>query len=161
MPYSSTPLLDDRLLLRDFIQNSLYHPVGIFGTFSIKSMELDACMGGPHAPQEQCMHALILMQVLPLLQTKGYFNRPKSVVGRLETPIDHWKVYCAEEWRMLINKKYKELEVRNSQNCTRQTACMLRCTAKTGAGLHSNLLSVPATLLEGYAHFVAQSLCNR
>eukprot|EP00983_Pelagomonas_calceolata_P102916 1158860-Pelagomonas_calceolata.AAC.2 len=70
--YSAHPLLEDRLLLRDFIQNSLYHP------------------------------------------TKGYFNRPQSVVGHLQTPIDHWKLYCAEEWRMLINKKYKELEVSNS-----------------------------------------------
>ncbi|GAX75066.1 hypothetical protein CEUSTIGMA_g2510.t1 [Chlamydomonas eustigma] len=58
-----------KLLLRDFIHQSLYHP------------------------------------------TLGYFNRDVPVVGHLEGPINYWKVYCQEEWNIMINKKYKELQV--------------------------------------------------
>ena len=58
-----------RLMLRDFIQQSLYHPI------------------------------------------KGYFNRSEPVVGTLSSPINHWKVYCREEWKEMIARRYQELEV--------------------------------------------------
>ncbi len=45
-------------------------------------------------------------------QTRGYFNRDTPVVGHLERPINYWKVYCKEEWNIVVNKKYKELQVR-------------------------------------------------
>lgn len=56
-----------RLLLRDFIQQSLYHPLS------------------------------------------GYFNRSAPVVGTLASPINHWKVYCREEWKEMIAHWYQEL----------------------------------------------------
>ncbi|KAG2497193.1 hypothetical protein HYH03_004782 [Edaphochlamys debaryana] len=58
----------DRLLVRDFIQNSLYHP------------------------------------------TLGYFNAPTPPVGSVGGPINYWKIYCRDEFNILISNKYKELE---------------------------------------------------
>lgn len=46
-----------------------------------------------------------------LNQTRGYFNRDTPVVGHLERPINYWKVYCKEEWNIVVNKKYNELQV--------------------------------------------------
>ncbi|KAL6749802.1 putative S-adenosyl-L-methionine-dependent methyltransferase-domain-containing protein [Haematococcus lacustris] len=58
------PQHSHRMLLRDFIQNSLYHP------------------------------------------TLGYFNRPTSVVGQLNKPIDHWRIFGAQEWRTIVKQHY-------------------------------------------------------
>eukprot|EP00198_Chlamydomonas_reinhardtii_P004507 XP_001693843.1 predicted protein [Chlamydomonas reinhardtii] len=57
----------ERLLVRDFIQNSLYHP------------------------------------------TLGYFNAPTPPVGS-GGGINYWKIYCKDEFDVIIHNKYKELE---------------------------------------------------
>ena len=44
-------------------------------------------------------------------QTRGYFNRDTPVVGHMERPINYWKVYCREEWNIVVNKQYKDLAV--------------------------------------------------
>jgi hypothetical protein len=46
------------------------------------------------------------------MQKRGYFNRDTPVVGHLDRPINYWKVYCKEEWNIVVNKKYKDLQVR-------------------------------------------------
>ncbi|GIL75540.1 hypothetical protein Vretimale_15115 [Volvox reticuliferus] len=58
----------DKLLIRDFIQNSLYHP------------------------------------------TLGYFNAPTPPVGSVGGPINYWRIYCRDEFNILVSKKYQELE---------------------------------------------------
>ncbi|GLI61912.1 hypothetical protein VaNZ11_004435 [Volvox africanus] len=58
----------DKLLVRDFIQNSLYHP------------------------------------------TLGYFNAPTPPVGSVGGPINYWRIYCRDEFNILVSKKYQELE---------------------------------------------------
>ncbi|GFR52698.1 hypothetical protein Agub_g15325, partial [Astrephomene gubernaculifera] len=58
----------DKLMMRDFIQNSLYHP------------------------------------------TLGYFNAPTPPVGSVGGPINYWKIYCRDEFNILVKKKYQELE---------------------------------------------------
>ncbi|EFJ50230.1 hypothetical protein VOLCADRAFT_89143 [Volvox carteri f. nagariensis] len=58
----------DKLLVRDFIQNSLYHP------------------------------------------TLGYFSAPTPPVGSVGSPINYWRIYCRDEFNILVNKKYQELE---------------------------------------------------
>lgn len=45
-------------------------------------------------------------------QTRGYFSQPTPPVGSVgPSPINYWKIYCRDEYNLVVNKKYKELEV--------------------------------------------------
>ncbi len=48
-------------------------------------------------------------------QTKGYFNNSRPVVGHLDNPINYWKIYNYSEFKVVVNKLYKELEVTGSR----------------------------------------------
>ncbi len=49
---------------------------------------------------------------LPCPQTRGYFSQPTPPVGSVgPAPINYWKIYCRDEYNLVVNKKYKELEV--------------------------------------------------
>jgi hypothetical protein len=106
------------MLLRQFIHHSLYHPVSEWAAMSTVASLPRSALTMPPPPQQlpaastspPATHPRLRMPAR--LQVQGYFSRPSPPVGRLPDPINFKRLVGQGEYRTLLDRLYRELQVR-------------------------------------------------